>query len=475
MEATRSTQRETAAAPHTPLADALLDLCGKTTFSFHALPLSLGGSIESCLLRDKYWRLYGDVFFKSDITLTGKQFDSFFFPEGVIKEAQALAANLYGADETLFVTTGTTTANHIAAHALYRQGQRVLMDKHCHQSLHFVFQTLQAPVDYLAPINNCEHSGKSHWSLEELAAKVLDTQNDGAPYHLIALNAHSYDGIVYDIPRVIKYLLEHGARTRIFLIDEAWASANYFHKDLRRLAAMNVAALRERYPDLVVVATHSAHKSLSCLRQASMIHLRGPREVLTRLQNARFRVHTTSPSYPILASLDLARAQMEISGDFMVRQAAALAQEFCELIRTDPDLAGYRVNEFVFPEQPFAYVRPDPTKVSLNVAGLAISASVLRELLYERYGLYVNRITENSLLFNFHIGVSRRALAALVEALRDIRLSYAANRAALLRSEHFIIPYPPGVPLVVPGEPVTEQVRKQIRDIQRMGTHIFTV
>ncbi|OIQ89413.1 biodegradative arginine decarboxylase [mine drainage metagenome] len=461
----------------TPLADALIKLkSAESLTSFHALPLSRSMSITNCELADKYQELLGDTLLGTEMTLTGKYFDSFFFANGVIKEAEQLAANLFSADGTLFVTSGTTTSNQIAIHALHQDGGRVLLDRQCHQSMHFTLHSLRAKVDYLIPTNSCEHSGRNHWHLEQLVQKAITAKQNGEPYHLIVLNAQSYDGVIYNIPSVIEYLLKHDIGTRNFLIDEAWGAANYFNNLISKYAAMNIAdSLMSEYPDLSVVATHSAHKSLSCMRQASMIHFRGSNKLRDRLHAARFQIHTTSPSYPILASLDLARAQMAIQGEALTRKVTYLAKMFIETISTDPLLNTFKTNKYIFPEHPFQYAFADPTKISLNVEELGIQPIDVKELLYAKYGIYINRLTETSLLLNFHIGIKQECVNKLISALRELQLAYPANFPIQGYSQEFIIPYPPGVPLIVPGESITHHIQKKIRDIQNSGVHVFSI
>ena len=101
----------------------------------------------------------------TEMTVTGREFDSFFFSERMIKEAEELAAKLFGADGTLFVTIGTTASNHIAILALMEGKGPVLIDRCCHQSIHFMFNTLGATVDYLPPAVSCSYSGKSYWDI----------------------------------------------------------------------------------------------------------------------------------------------------------------------------------------------------------------------------------------------------------------------------------------------------------------------
>lgn len=464
--------REQATACATPLADGIAALAGTTQFSFHALPISCGTSLHGSRWRERYESLFGTPYLAGEMTVTGPQFDSFFFPERAIKEAEALAAAFFGADGTLFVTTGTTVSNHIALDSLYAHGQRVLIDKGCHQSIHFMLRLLGADLAYIPASWSCERSGQQVFCLQRLLQDVLAAQRTGQGYQLIVLTAHSYDGIVYDIPQVIGHLLEHGVTTRNFLIDEAWGSANYCHDSLRPYTAMNLGRLCQDYPDLNVVATQSAHKSLSCLRQASMIHYRGSPALADSLRLSRFRLHTTSPSYPILASLDLGRAQMQEEGRELLQRARAQAERFRRTLAEDPAYTALRIDHPQLPASALHYVHVDPSKLALDVEELALGAVEVKELLHNRHGIYVNRVTDHSLLLNFHIGINSQAVDCLLEALREL-CARPCPWPTQTHSDRFIIPYPPGVPLVVPGEPVTRHIQRQIRDMQRSGAQVF--
>lgn len=457
----------------TPLADALLAAARNDVVSFHALPIGFGAGIEDCHLKTKYHALLGPTLLNHDVTLSSPQLDSFFFPDNAIKEAQSLAANLYGADETLFVTAGTTVANQIAVAAVCQNGTRVLMDKRCHQSLHFAVHAAGSEVTYLEPTYACEQSGRSHWCLDDLVARVITAETNGAPFDTIILTAHSYEGVIYDIPRVLEYLITHGASTRKYIVDEAWGSINYMHPELKAFAATNVSLLRAQYPDLVVVVTQSAHKSLNCLRQGSMIHLCGTSEMAEKLKRARFKLHTTSPSYPILASLDLACAHMRESGERLALKATALASEFCESFVKDQGLSAFTINHYSHPTKPWVYAKHDPTKVSVDISRVGLLGRVVRDVLYKEYGVYVNRVTETSLLFNFHIGVRETAVGRALQALRAVQTRY--REAIDAYSGRFVIAYPPGVPILVPGEPCLEQAAKMIGDSLRAGTPVFTI
>lgn len=460
---------ESEPASYTPLASALRNLSLTGFNSFHSMPLSGGRSIQTSVLRDQYSKLFGADYLRSDLTITVEHFDTFFFGKQVIHEAENLAARLFGADGTFFVTSGTTVSNQIALDALYEKGGRVLLDKTCHQSMHFGLHRHHAALDYLQPAWSCSRTDKTMWLPSDLLAMVLKAEREDRPYQLIVLNAHSYDGVVYDVPGLIEFLKENGASTVSFLIDEAWGAANYFQSDLKQLTAMGARRLAARWPDLRIVATQSAHKSMSCLRQASMIHYCGDSNLAARLKVSRFRLHTTSPSYPILASLDLARAQMAAEGTALLARATSLAENFRQELRRL--LGDDAVNTDSFDREAFQFSHSDPTKVSVNTDVLGIPARDVKEMLFCKHGVYVNRITDASMLFNFHIGIDAEAAQAPIVALEEI----ATHRIApqLSRSEGFIIPYPPGVPLVVPGQQITAAIQRQIKNIQRNGVHVF--
>lgn len=464
----------------TPIADALLRISKMTRHSFHALPLLHGGSLKDSMLGDRYDALYGRHYPRIELTVTGKHFDSFLFSDSVIRKAEDLAADAFGADGTLFITSGTTTSNHIAVDALSEPGGRVLLDKSCHLSMHMALASTRAAIDLLPTVYQCEQTQFSYWSVEDLLERLLKAQHENAPHQLVVLNGHSYEGLLYDIPAVLEYLLENGVSTRRFLIDEAWSSATYFTEATQRYCAMNVSKLLDRYPDLVVVSTQSAHKSLSCLGQASMIHFHGDRQWLGRLSASRIRKHTTSPSYPILASLDLARAQMKAEGARLTRESMRAVSSFREALATDPSLAVYSIDRGPLPQNPFPYAAHHPAKLSLNVSGTGLTPAEVCERLFSLHGLYISRMTQSSVWLHFHIGIGTLAVERLLDGLREIaqRRGAAATQFSVSPdsiSQSLIVPYPPGVPIIVPGEKVEAGMCQKIESEKRAGTPVISV
>jgi arginine/lysine/ornithine decarboxylase len=279
------------------------------------------------------------------------------------------------------------------------------------------------------------------------------------------LTAQSYEGFIYDIPSVLSQLLQAGVSTRKFFIDEAWGSLNYFGEGTKSYTVMNIDTIVESYPDLEVVCTHSAHKSLFCLRQASLIHCKGKDLLSHKIEVAKFRVHTTSPNYPILASLDLAQDCMRQYGNEVASYSRTLVNMFKEAVNSEPELSLVHTEfEVFFGHQ---HIVQDPTKVMLNISGLGDASEIKNELL--KNNIFIKRTLNNHLLLNFHIGINKEAVNALINGLIIIG-NYNSKNCI---SNKFIIPYPPGVPIVFPGDEINSDITRKIRKYEEKGLLII--
>lgn len=443
----------------TPLLTRLKHLCHKNIYSFHALPISSAG--KSDVVGDQRTTV-GCL----EGSITGELFDNFFFPGGIISESQKLTASLYNSDASFYITGGTSTANQIAITALYEKGQRILIDKNCHQSVHFHTQSIGAEVKYLCPDLHAEGGEISAWSYDHLENTLLSLQRMGEACDMVILTAQSYEGVIYDIPQVLEKLIAAGVKTRRFFIDEAWGSLNYFSEDTRSLTAMNVDRLLEKYPDIDIICTHSAHKSLFCLRQASIIHCRGTKTLPEKIETAKYRIHTTSPSYPILASLDAAQAMMTTHGKALAKHSRKLVDDFISGVCSIKGL-----DENSIRRNPFGshwHIHYDPTKVLLDVSALGTSTEIKQRLCDDN--IYVKRFVNDAVLFNFHIGVNTEAVSCLLNSFEKISIEkYKESHLKTEISDKFIIPYPPGVPLVFPGEVIDQDVKNKIHEYQKNG------
>ncbi|MFI9112468.1 arginine decarboxylase [Streptomyces venezuelae] len=464
----------------TPLADAVLAVARRDIATFHALPLSHGRSIRDSHMRETYEALFGAAQLAADVSYSGTMLDSFFRPRGALREAQRLAARSFGADATFFLSAGTSTANRVALTAMTRPGSRVLADRSCHQSVHFALNSLGVSVAYAPMQRCCEDCPRTYADLPRLLEMFRAAAVEGRPYDTVVLSAVSYDGVRYDLPTVLAELAAVHPGVAV-LVDEAWGAAHRFHPRLRPLTALHaVETLRAADPRFTmnVAVTHSAHKSMSALRQGSYLHLIGDGEARERTAQALFQHHTTSPSWPVLASLDLARLQAETEGEALLGRSLGLARTLRVELATDPRLSAYRpLGPDGHLTDPAQLVSDDPTRVLVDISALGITAADFRRMLFDEYALYVARESGDAVLFHIHIGVDEATLLRLLDALRTIQRTYRSASEALAAgtSEHFIIAYPPGIPITVPGEKLCERTLSQIDTLRSSGCEIYTL
>jgi arginine/lysine/ornithine decarboxylase len=473
--------------PQTPFADAVLRLrrdgrYDEQIVSFHALPWSQGRSLPRGPIGDKYEQLFGEAFFATEIAYSGGALDSFFRPTASLDLAQQLAAEAFHADYTFFVTCGTTMSNQIAFDALTQSGGRLMVDRTAHQSLHFAANRCSASVDYAPTTDDLHCGGETLLDVPRMLEMLEAAVAQGRPYTAIALAASSYDGVLYDLHRIFSASLAVSPTTA-FLVDEAWAAINTFHPKLRALTALGAAErIAAGGTPITLLVTHSAHKSMSAARQGSYLHVVGDAALLARVGDMLYARHTTSPSIPILASLDLGRAHAQSHGEQLVARSLELAAQVHAAIKRDPALKAYTApaDQLMLPAR--HWFAEDPTKVLVDVGGLGLTGDEARRRLFEDYDIYVSRTLPHGFLLNMHIGISETDVERMLDALRSLarreygRLGGARpdlEDGALV--EQLVIAYPPGVPVAVPGERWTQRLRDRLAASHGGGAEIYTL
>ncbi|WP_267145503.1 aminotransferase class I/II-fold pyridoxal phosphate-dependent enzyme [Myxococcus dinghuensis] len=600
----------------TPFFDALKEYASRPIGNFHALPIARGHSVyNSRWLRDM-GDFYGPNIFMAESSSTAGGLDSLLEPTGSIKEAQEKAARTFGARHTFFVTNGTSTSNKIVHQTLLQPGDVVLIDRNCHKSHHYGLVLAGAHTVYLDAYPVREYAMYGGVPLRALKAKLLELRDAGRleRVKLVVLTNCTFDGLVYHPQRVMEELLAIKPDLA-FLWDEAWFAYATFMPLARQRTAMAAArrmserlrgreyrdeyrawrarrgdlggpaasgqALDERLlpdPDKVrirVYATQSTHKSLSAFRQGSMIHVWDDdfeRRAAAPLTEAYFTHITTSPNHQLVASLDLARRQVDLEGFAMVKEAYQLALRLRERLREDPLLHRYlrlldadqMVPEGFRQSGLDRYVGPgaasvdamtrawaqdefvlDPTRLTLFTALTGRNGFAFRsQVLMKRLGIQVNHTSINTVLMNATIGVTWGSLSFLLDGLRheveqldarlaqataaerrlfdgqvraiteelpplpdfsgfheafepdggvgegDLRsaffLAYREENAEYLSlaqasealeagralvSTRFVVPYPPGFPILVPGQRVSPGIVEFMRKLDVKEVH----
>ncbi|MGO1538707.1 MAG: aminotransferase class I/II-fold pyridoxal phosphate-dependent enzyme [Leucobacter sp.] len=484
----------------TPFFTAIQDHARRPVGVFHALPIGRGGSVvNSKWIRDLA-DFYGMNLLLAETSATSGGLDSLLAPVHTLKKAQDLAARAFGAKHTYFVTNGTSTANKIVHQALVSPGDVVLVDRNCHKSHHHALMLTGARTAYLEAYPLNEYAFYGAVPLSRVKQLLLDYRKAGRldEVRMITLTNCTFDGIVYDPERVMAECLAIKPDL-VFLWDEAWFAFAAFHPVTRRRTAMAAAkrleqqlrtsahaaayrAQRDRLfdsetgepredsvwlaerlipaPDaqLRVYATQSTHKTLTALRQGSMIHVwdqEWVREAQEPFHEAYMTHTSTSPNYQILASLDLGRRQVEMEGFELVQRQLDLATNLTQAIARHPLLRQtFRVltaHDLIPPEcretsRPMPLrdgVAPmwrawttdefvvDPSRITVEISRTGVDGDTFKhEHLMNRFGIQVNKTSRNTVLFMTNIGTSRSGVAYLIEVLVKLAEQFREEREA---------------------------------------------
>jgi arginine decarboxylase len=471
---------------NTPFFTALKEYSRQPTGVFHAMPISRGKSITRSHWIQDMGAFYGPNIFLAETSATSGGLDSLLEPHGTIKEAQELASRAFGSKQTFFATNGTSTCNKIVVQALVRPDDIVLVDRDCHKSHHYGMVLSGAQVCYLDSYPLNEYSMYGAVPLKEIKHKLLQLKAAGKldRVRMLLLTNCTFDGIVYNVERVMEECLAIKPDL-IFLWDEAWFAFARFSPTYRQRTGMNAANnLRERLRSpahekayakqqeklkdaddatllktrlipspkarVRVYATQSTHKTLTSLRQGSMIHVNDQDfkgEVEESFHEAYMTHTSTSPNYQIIASLDVGRRQVELEGFEFVQRQVEAAMSMRRAISTHPLLQKYfkvlaagdmipeehresGVTSYYDPEQGWTdtwncwekdeFVL-DATRVTLAVGGTGWDGDTFKtDILMDKYGIQINKTSRNTVLFMTNIGTTRSSVAYLIEVLVEI-------------------------------------------------------
>ena len=463
-----------------PFFQALKTYSQKPTSVFHAMPASRGNSIfKSNWIKDM-GEFYGRNIFLAESSSTTGGLDSLLQPTGSLKKAQELAARAFGAHQTFFCTNGTSTANKVVLQAVTRPGDKVLLGRDCHKSHHYGLVLSGASPVYLDAFPIEKYSMYGGIRLEDIKQTLLAFKEAGTldQVKMIVLTNCTFNGLVYNVERYMEEILAIKP-DMVFLWDEAWFAFAYFHNIFRKRTGIHVArklaakyrseTYRKTYysklkkgkthvegmPDpekvrLRVYCTQSTHKTLTSLRQGSMIHIYDEdfnRKVKTGFHEAYMTHTSTSPSYQVLASLDVGRRQAELEGYQLVERSIERAMILRAKIENNPLLRKYfqiLTTEQLVPEQHrtsglSSFYDPgkgwsdiehawatddfvlDPTKINLHIGRTGIDGDTFKkEFLMGQFGIQVNKTTRNTVLFITNIGTTRSSIAFLVGVLLRI-------------------------------------------------------
>ena len=483
----------------TPFYDQLKNYVWMAKDQWHTPGHSSGESLRASPWINDFYEFMGEHVFDADLSVSVPMLDSLMEPKAVIAEAQAKAAKAFGAKRTFFATNGTSTANKVIFQTLIAPGEKLILDRNCHKSVHHgVVLSGAQPIYVDASLN------RKYGLYGPVPKKVLLNAIKKHPdAQALIITSCTYDGLRYDLPPIVEAAHKRGIKV---IVDEAWYGFARFHPAFRPTAL-------EAGADY---ATQSTHKVLSAFSQASMIHVNDPtfREHLFR---ENFNMHTsTSPQYGLIASLDIARKQAVMEGYKLLSRTLDLAQEVRNLVNSTKVFRVLELEDLLPPEVRHDDIRLDPTKVTIDISGCGYTVEDLQKELFERYNIQVEKSTFNTLTLLLTIGTTRSKVSRLYDALMRIarqgrpprrlvqtpeipgftRLRYLPRDAYYCggelvpvfdERERFnrslagrvaadqIVPYPPGIPVLVPGQVVTRQIAHYVGELlhshKRMEMH----
>jgi arginine decarboxylase len=470
----------------TPFFDNLKKYAQRPIGTFHALPIARGKSVfRSDWIRDM-GEFYGPNLFLAESSATTGGLDSLLEPTGNIKKAQEKAARAFGADQVFFVTNGTSTSNKMAVQALLSPGDIVIVDRNCHKSHHYGMVLSGAQPLYVEAFPMTEYSMYGAVPLKTIKQALLNLKAENRLHRvkMVDLTNCTFDGHIYNTRRVMEECLAIKPDL-IFLWDEAWFGFARFSPFLRPRTAMGAANDIEAWmhdpksveayekhraslgdnpsaetllntrllPDprqirLRVYQTNSTHKSMSAIRQGSMLFVKDVdfHTVEAQFKEAVFTHASTSPNQQLIASLDVARRQMELEGYGLVANAIEIAFAIRRAVAANPLISKYfsvlgadkmvpaefRTSGFSdylangvnwgsvlhsLKEDEFCL---DPTRLTLVCGTAAFDGTQFKGILANRYGIQVNKTSRNSVLIQSNINNTRSDVAHLIRVLAEI-------------------------------------------------------
>lgn len=321
-----------------PFFKALRHFGDTHEYSWHTPAHSGGVAFLKSPVGRAFFDYFGERLFRSDLSISVEELGSLYEHTGPIGDAERNAARVFGADRTYFVLHGDSTANRMVGHYCVTHDEIALVDRNCHKSvLHGLVVSGARPV-YLVPTRNgyglAGPLPPAEIRAAAVAARIADNPlsraaaSPGAEYAV--LTNSTYDGLCYDAVAVARAFAPSTPRVHF---DEAWFAYARFHPLYAGRYGMSVGPDTFPGPDRpTVFSTQSTHKLLAALSQSAMVHLRpAPRAPVEHERfNETFMMHgTTSPLYPVIASLDVATGMMDGGqGHWLVDEAVTEAIRF---------------------------------------------------------------------------------------------------------------------------------------------------
>ncbi|MDQ0876708.1 arginine decarboxylase [Paenibacillus sp. V4I3] len=460
----------------TPLFTALLTHAEKNPIQFH-----IPGHKKGVGMDPEFRSFIGDNALSIDL-INIAPLDDLHQPMGVIEEAQKLAADAYGADHTFFSVQGTSGAIMTMIMTVCSEGDKIIVPRNVHKSVLAAIIFVGAKPVFIQPARD-KNLGIDHGIPTRSVRRALEKHPDAKA--VLVINP-TYYGVCTDLKEIVD--LVHSYNMPV-LVDEAHGVLIHFHDKLP-MSAMEAGA---------DMAATSVHKLGGSMTQSSVLNVKGNRVNPKRIQTIISMLTTTSTSYILLASLDTARRHLALNGYAMAERTIELAQYTRKQINEISNL--YCFGEEILGEE--ATYNYDPTKICVHVRKLGITGFEVENWLRDHYNIEVEMSDMYNILCLITPGDTQENVDTLLEALRELshmnddvvevkevvikvpaipQLTLTPRDAFYGETEilpfkdaadriiaEFIYVYPPGIPILLPGEVITQELIDYIVEHVEVG------
>ena len=411
-----------------------------------------------------------------------KELDDLHDPQTYIKEAQSLAAKLWNADEAFFMVNGTTSAVQAMIMATLKPNDLVLVPRNVHRCVISGLILSGARPIYLMP----EYDSDLAISLNLTVETVQEAIDKYPQAKALIIVSPNYYGIAADLVSIAKLLHERGM---FLLVDEAHGAHLRF-SDKLPISAIDAGA------DL---AAQSTHKILGSLTQTSMLMIKSKLIDVEHVKRAVSLLQSTSPNYLLLASLDIARLQMQESGIELIERAINLSELLRSAVNAINGLKTFsNVEGFEL----------DNTKVTVNVSELGLTGIETEKILRYKYKIQCELSEVNNLLFLITFADTDYEIEMLINSLRQLSANKSNQDKIEINNSALIVPhpelkltpreafysstkavtldkavneicaeevtfYPPGIPVLCPGELITAEIVEYIKSNKNVGRRLI--
>ncbi|MDX2272364.1 MAG: aminotransferase class I/II-fold pyridoxal phosphate-dependent enzyme [Cyanobacteriota bacterium] len=475
-----------------PLFEAIRHYCGLDKAPFHTPGHKQGRGIPT-ELRD----LLGEMVFRADLTEL-PEVDNLHDPDGAIQEAQELAAAAYGAERTWFLVNGSTCGVETLVMAVCDPADKILLPRNCHKSA-IAGVILSGAIPIFVEPDFDRDLGIAHGLTPQAIQQTLSLHPDVKG---ILIVSPTYYGVGSHLSAIAQLAHDHDLP---LLVDEAHGPHFAFHEHLP-LSALEAGA------DLVVQSTH---KVLAGMTQAALLHVQGSRIDRNRVRNILQLLQSTSPNYVLMMSLDVARRQMALQGRELLDKTILLAEEARQRLNRIPGIQCFGAERVGSTPGFFDF---DRTRLTVTVTGLGLFGFAADDLINQRFHVQPEMSTLHNVVFIVSLGNTQRDVDRLVESFAALSAEYQMRdplagaeqeliakmqrlaaiqlpplpprrlspREAFFADIHripfaqavgqicaeIISPYPPGIPILVPGEEVTQAALDYLLLVHEAGGFI---